>query len=60
MVTSRIGDNMRELETLKTAIRTLESLEVSGRINMEKVLGVIYALEQLSKEIEVKETEDGR
>lgn len=39
-------------------IKTLNSIEVHGKENMAKLLGVIYALEDMQKKSEV--TEDGK
>lgn len=43
---------------IESIIKTLNSIEVHGKDNMAKLLGVIYALEDMQKKLEAKE--DGK
>ena len=48
--------NDKEKTTVQAVIRTLDSLTVTGRDNMSKLLGCIGALEEL---LETEEAEHG-
>lgn len=52
-------------DLIKMVISTLDSIEVKGRDNLDKLLGCINALESVVQSVEIKNTlnkedEDGR
>lgn len=47
------------MELIKQIINTLEQIEVHGKDNMAKLLGCIYALEEVIKDSEQTTKEDG-
>lgn len=46
-------------ETIEAVLKTLNSMPVQGKNNMEKMLGCILALESLLKELRQDETDNG-
>lgn len=50
---------MEELSLLRQAVSTLNSVEVHGKDNMSKLLGCIYALEEIIQNSEQPTEEAG-
>lgn len=47
------------MEVLQYVVNTLNTIKVSGKEDLQKVLGCILALESLIKDTEEKEKENG-
>lgn len=59
MLTHIKGQKMKDITLIHQVVLTLDTVEVHGKDNMSKLLGCIYALEEIIRDSEQTQKEDG-